>query len=78
MVCTTVAIAPGTHARADDEQRHADLLLVDRRAVIAAAVLAELFAVVGRDDDDRARARRAYLARRSAPMPSSAAAISLS
>ena len=70
--------APGAHARPDDDERHAHLLLVDRRAVVAPAVLAELLAVVG-GDDRRPRPAAASRTRRTiAPMPSSAVAISLS
>ena len=39
---------------AGDEERDAHALLVERVAVLQAAVLAKLLAVVGGDDDDRA------------------------
>ncbi len=41
------------HPRPGDDERHTHLLLVDGGAVVAAAVLAELLAVVRGDDHDR-------------------------
>src|SRR5262249_997103 len=41
------------HASRDEDERHVHLLFVDGRAVIAATVLAELLAVIGRHDEDR-------------------------
>ena len=49
------------HAGDGDDERNAELLVVERRAVVAPAVLVELLAVVGRDDDDRARPPRPHL-----------------
>ena len=42
-----------------DHERHAQLLVVQGRAVVGAAVLAELFAVIGGDDDERRPRERA-------------------
>src|SRR5262249_44957080 len=45
--------AAGGNAGTDDEERDADALLVERVAVLQAAVLAELLTVVGGEHDDR-------------------------
>jgi len=44
------------HPSPHDHERYAHLLLVDRRAVVAPAVLSKLLAVVGGDEQRRARA----------------------
>ena len=51
---------PGAVER-DEDERDVHLLFVERRAVIAAAMLAELLAVIGGEDDERVRARLAQV-----------------
>ena len=47
---------PGGHGGGGDDERDADLFVVEGRAVIDAAVFAELLAVVGGDGDDEGSA----------------------
>ena len=68
----------GAEPRGRYDERHPHLLFVDRRAVVAAAVIAELLAVIGGDHEDRARAGARGRRLTISPTPSSAAAISLS